>query len=74
MKKFGKICVNGLLLTAMLSGSACNLGGGGDSTADVVVADKHKVTVACQTEMGEEEVLKVLEKAYEANIPTLILW
>ena len=66
MRKFGKICANGLLLTAMLSSSAC-FGGGGDSMADVVVADKYKVTVACQTEMGEEEVLKVLEKAYEAK-------
>ena len=68
MRKFGKICANGLLLTAMLSSSAC-FGGGGDSMADVVVADKYKVTVACQTEMGEEEVLKVLEKAYEAKNP-----
>ena len=69
MKKFGKIFVNGLLLTAMLSGSACSFGGGGDSAPDNIVADKYKITVACQTEMGEEEVLKVLEKAYEAKNP-----
>ena len=65
MKRFGKICVNGLLLTAMLSSTACFGGGGGgkNSVPDVVVAEKYKITVACQTEMGEEEVLKVLEPA-----------
>ena len=67
MKKLGKIFVSGLLLTAMASGTAC-FGGGGE-TSDNIVADKYKITVACQTEMGEEEVLKVLKEAYEKKNP-----
>ena len=67
MKKLGKIFVSGLLLTAMASGTAC-FGGGGE-TSDNIVADKYKITVACQTEMGEEEVLKVLKAAYEKKNP-----
>ena len=68
MKKFSKICVSGLLLTAMLSSAAC-FGGKKDETPDNIVADKYKITVACQTEKGEEEVLKVLKAAYEKKNP-----
>ena len=67
MKKFSKIFVSSLLLASLGVSAGCNLGGNKDDIPDDVVADKYKVVVACQTEMGEEEVLKVLEKAYEAK-------
>ena len=67
MKKFSKIFVSGLLLASLGASAGCFGGGGKDSLPDDVVADKYKVVVACQTEMGEEEVLRVLEKAYEAK-------
>lgn len=66
MKQFNKIFISGLLLTTMCTGVAC---GGKSELPDNIKADKYKITVACQTEMGEEEVLKVLKKAYEAKNP-----
>ncbi len=46
--------------------AACGKGGGGDKVTN---SDYYKITVACQTEMGEEEVLKVLKTRYEALYP-----
>ena len=67
MKKFSKIFVSSLLLASLGVSAGCNFGGNKDDIPDDVVADKYKVVVACQSEMVEEKVLKVLEKAYEAK-------
>ena len=67
MKKFSKIVTCGLLLTTMATSAACF--GGGKDSGDNIVADKYKITVACQTEMGEQEVLQVLKAAYEKKNP-----
>ena len=61
MKKCTRIFAGGLLLVTMLSSVAC----GGDNLPDNVVADKYKISIACQTEMGEEEVLRKLKEEYE---------
>lgn len=66
MKKLIKILVSGLLASVICFSVAC---GGKDELPDNVVADKYKITVACQTEMGEEEVLNDLKSAYEAKNP-----
>ncbi len=36
---------------------------------DITEADKYKISVACQSEMGEQEVLKILIEAYEEKNP-----
>ena len=51
----------GLLMSA---GTIC-LSACGDKTDNVVQADSYKITVACQTEQGEEEVLRILKARYE---------
>ena len=66
MKKINAIFMASMMAASMLGATACG-GGGGDNIPNNVTADKYKITVACQTEMGEEEVLKVLKKAYEAK-------
>ena len=69
MKKFSKIFVSGLLLASLSASAGCNFGGGdgGTSGGGNVVADKYKITIACQTEMGEQAVLEKLIEAYEAK-------
>lgn len=63
MKKITAVVLTGIMAAGTVMGmAAC---GEKDKIPDNVVADKYKITVACQTEMGEEEVLKVLKKAYE---------
>lgn len=64
MKKINAILMASMMTASMLGATAC-----GDKKPDNVTADKYSITVACQTEMGEEEVLKVLKKAYEAKYP-----
>lgn len=66
MKSLKRILVCGLLIVAMCSTTAC---GKKNKLPDNIEADKYKITVACQTEMGEEEVLNVLKTAYEAKNP-----
>lgn len=66
MKNLKKILVSGLLLLSLCLTVAC---GGKDKISNNTVADQYKITVACQTEMGEEEVLNVLKTAYEAKNP-----
>ena len=53
----------GSLMSAMCL-TACG-GGGGNSGNQTTDADYYTITVACQTEMGEEEVLRVLKARYE---------
>lgn len=53
--------IMGLLMSATCL-AAC---GGGDGGNNVTNADYYEITVACQTEMGEEEVLRVLKARYE---------
>lgn len=65
MKKINAIIMASLMATSMLGATAC--GGGNSDVPGNVTADKYKITIACQTEMGEEEVLNVLKKAYEAK-------
>ena len=67
MRKFSKIVASGLLLTTLATSAACFGGGGGDSSGGNIVADKYKITIACQTEMGEQAVLEKLIEAYEAK-------
>lgn len=64
MKKNSAFLISTLMAAVTVGLVGCNTK---DKTPDNVVADKYKITVACQTEMGEEEVLKVLKKAYEAK-------
>ena len=65
MKKLSKVFVSSLLLASLMSSTACL--GGGKTSGDNVVADKYTITVACQTEMGEQTVLEKLIEAYEAK-------
>ncbi|MBQ8394555.1 MAG: carbohydrate ABC transporter substrate-binding protein [Clostridia bacterium] len=68
MKKITAIFLTGMMAAGTVLGMAsCGKKGGGDN----IVADKYKITVACQTEMGEEEVLKVLKAAYEKKNPNV---
>lgn len=53
-------------LMAVSCFAACGKGDGGNKVTN---SDYYKITVACQTEMGEEEVLKVLKARYEALNP-----
>ena len=53
-----------LMMGALMSLS-CLAACGGNSGGGVTQSDYYTITVACQTEMGEEEVLKVLKKRYE---------
>ena len=65
MKKITAIFLTGMMAAGtVLGATACN-----KKDPDNVVADKYKITIACQTEMGEEEVLKVLKAAYEKKNP-----
>lgn len=66
MKKFAAIA----LTSVMAAGTVLGMTSCGDKKgSDNIVADKYKISVACQTEMGEEEVLKVLKAAYEKKNP-----
>ncbi len=67
MKKFSKIFVSSILLASLCASTGCNFGGGNTSEGGNVVADKYKITIACQTEMGEQAVLEKLIEAYEAK-------
>ena len=64
MKKFSAILISALMAVLTVGSLGCD---NKNKTPDNIVADKYKITVACQTEMGEEEVLNVLKKAYEAK-------
>lgn len=54
-----------ITLILILSLTICMVACGDDNENNNVVADKYKIVISCQTEMGEEEVLKVLKKKYE---------
>ena len=66
MKKYGALLMASLMATTMVGATAC---GGEKTPPQTVTADKYKIIIACQTEQGEEEVLKVLKKSYEAKYP-----
>ena len=66
MRKLTALLLSGIIATGMITASSCKKNKG---QSDNIVADKYKITIACQTEMGEEEVLKVLKKAYEDKNP-----
>lgn len=70
MKKYGALLMASLMATTMVGAAAC---GGGNTPAATVTADKYKIIIACQTEQGEEEVLKVLKKSYEAKYPDRVV-
>lgn len=56
----------GLLVSLSATGfAAC----GDDSGSDRVVSDYYTITVACQTEKGEREVMDVLAKRYQELYP-----
>lgn len=65
MKKILAVALTSVMAAGTVMGMASC--GDKDKIPDNIVADKYKITVACQTEMGEEEVLKVLKEAYEAK-------
>ena len=67
MKKLNALMLASIMGATMVGATAC--GGGGGNTPSEVTADKYKIIVACQTEMGEEEVLRVLKAAYEKKNP-----
>lgn len=62
MKKIIALMMGSLMAVGCFA--ACK---GGDDK--VINADHYTITVACQTEMGEEEVLRVLKTRYEALYP-----
>ncbi len=62
MKKLNALLMASLMAGTMVGAAAC---GGGEETPSTVTADKYKIIIACQTEQGEEEVLKVLKESYE---------
>lgn len=68
MKKFKKLLISGLLAFTMITAASCG-GGGGDESQQATSGDKYKIVISCQTEMGEEEVLRVLKAAYEKKNP-----
>ena len=53
------------LMMGLLMSAACLTACGGNKGNKVTNSDYYTITVACQTEMGEEEVLKVLKARYE---------
>lgn len=59
MKRSIALAMGGLMSLTCLA--AC----GGDKGKNVTKSDYYTITVACQTEMGEEEVLRVLKTRYE---------
>lgn len=65
MKRWKALALTGVMATTVI-GAAC---GETTFTPPNVTADEYKITVACQTEMGEVEVLEVLKAAYEAKNP-----
>ena len=62
MKKFLALFISALMAVATFTLAGCN---NKNKIPNNIVADKYKITVACQTEMGEEEVLRVLKNTYE---------
>lgn len=64
MRSIKKILVALILAMTMVLSSSCG-------EEEDVSLDKYRITVACQTEMGEEEVLKRLKAAYEAKNPNV---
>lgn len=67
MKKFSFASMSFILAT-MFAVTGCG-GGGEDQPSGVVEKDKYEITVACQSEDSEKEVLEALKKAYEAKYP-----
>lgn len=65
MKKYGALLMASLMATTMVGVVGC----GGKEPPATVTADKYKIIIACQTEQGEEEVLKVLKASYEKKYP-----
>lgn len=53
------------LMMGLLMSAACLTACGGNGGGKGANADYYEITVACQTEMGEEEVLRVLKARYE---------
>lgn len=55
-----------LMMSSLMAFGAMGLAACKDNGGSVTESDCYTITVACQTEMGEEEVLKVLKARYEA--------
>ena len=66
MKKF-KVGVISVLLCATLCLSACGKKKNNQTTNQT--SDKYKITVACQSEESEKDVLEILANAFEAKNP-----
>ena len=54
-----------IMMSLLMSASTIYLSACGDKIPDVITANSYKITVACQTEQGEEEVLQLLKSCYE---------
>ena len=54
-----------LMMGLFMSASVASMAACGDKGGNVVKSDYYTITVACQTEQGEEEVLRVLKARYE---------
>ncbi|MBR2385607.1 MAG: carbohydrate ABC transporter substrate-binding protein [Clostridia bacterium] len=63
MKKF-KVAVISMLIFAMLSFTAC-----GNNNNKPQESDKYRITVACQSEESEGDILRILAEAFEAKNP-----
>ncbi|MBR2337128.1 MAG: carbohydrate ABC transporter substrate-binding protein [Clostridia bacterium] len=64
MKKF-KLGIISMIICVMLSFTACgNKGNGGTTNTQ---SDKYRITIACQSEESEKDVLEILVDAFEAK-------
>ena len=65
MKKISCVAMSALMAGSVLAVSAC----GGDGVADNKVMDHYEISIACQSEESEQEVLSTLIAAYEKDHP-----
>ena len=58
-----------VLMSLLLSASTVGMAACGTTNNSVTESDYYTITVACQTEKGEKEVMDVLAREYEAKYP-----
>lgn len=58
-----------MLICATFALTACGGGGNGGTTPSNKDSDKYRITIACQSEESEKDVLEVLVNAFEAKNP-----
>ena len=66
MKKISCVIMSALMLSSL---AVAGCGGGSGSGGGSTTADEYKISIACQAEESEQEVMEKLIKAYEAKNP-----